>query len=496
MLQGTGSDVGKSLLAAGLCRYFTRLGYRVRPFKPQNMSNNAAITSDGGEIGRAQALQAIACRAEPTADMNPVLLKPEGSNGSQVIIQGRAQSVMRADDYWNYRRTLMPMVLESFGRLCGEADIVIAEGAGSCSEVNLRHGDIANMGFAIAAGVPVVLVADIDRGGIIASIVGACALSNDEERALLRGCVINKFRGDRKIFEPALDIIRSHTGLRCFGVMGWFDEASRLPAEDSLGIPRGGLLASLASSASDGGGRKIRICVLALARISNFDDFDPLAAESDVSLSFVKPGEAIPGDVDLVILPGTKSTIADLEFIRHQGWDVDILAHVRRGGWVLGICGGFQILGREVADPEAIESPKPVVMPGLGLLDVSTVMAPAKVLRRFVSKTLDGTEVRGYEIHAGRTYGPGMERPMMLLDGVPEGSVSPDGKILGCYIHGLFTSDGYRSQFLSAFRGGEAGMGLNYGAEIDRVLDALADRVGIELDMKALAETAGLTEFH
>jgi adenosylcobyric acid synthase len=484
MLQGTGSDVGKSLLSAGLCRYFTRLGYRVRPFKPQNMSNNAAVTSDGGEIGRAQALQAIACRAEPTADMNPVLLKPEGGNSSQVIVQGRAQGVMRAGDYWGYRQTLMPAVLESFGRLCEEADIVIAEGAGSCSEVNLRHGDIANMGFAAAANVPVVLVADIDRGGVIASIVGASVLSDEDERVLTRGFVINKFRGDRGLFEPALGIIRSRTGLQCFGVMGWFDEASRLPAEDSLGIPKGG-------PASNNGG-KIKICVLVLSRISNFDDFDPLAAESGVSLRFVKPGEAIPGDADLVILPGTKSTTADLEFIRRQCWDADILAHVRRGGSVLGICGGFQMLGREVADPEAAESPRPVTMPGLGLLDVSTVMTPVKVLRRFVSAAQDGAEVSGYEIHAGRTRGPGMERPMMLLDGVPEGSVSPDGKVFGCYIHGLFTSDGYRDKFLSAFRGGMAGDGLSCGAEIDRILNALADRVEAELDVKALAKTAGL----
>jgi adenosylcobyric acid synthase len=486
MLQGTGSDVGKSLIAAGLCRHFTRLGYRVRPFKPQNMSNNAAVTSDGGEIGRAQALQAIACRTEPTADMNPILLKPEGVNGSQVVVQGRALSVMRADDYWNYRLTLMPTVLESFGRLCGEADIVIVEGAGSCSEVNLRNGDIANMGFALAANVPVVLVADIDRGGVIASIVGSYVLSGEDERALLRGCVINKFRGDRRLFEPALGIIGSHTGLRCYGVMSWFEDASRLPAEDSLGIPKEG-------PATSGGGGRIRICVLALPRISNFDDFDPLAAESDVDLCFIKPGEAIPGDARLVILPGTKSTAADLEFIRRQGWDIDISAHVRRGGSVLGICGGFQMLGREIADPDAIESPEPAVMPGLGLLDVSTVMGPAKVLRRFVSATQEGIKVSGYEIHAGRTYGPGMERPMMmLLGGVPEGAVSPDGKICGCYIHGLFTSDGYRDKFLSEFRGGETHSGLRYSAEIDRTLNALADRVREELDVKALAETAGL----
>ncbi|MDR1886227.1 MAG: cobyric acid synthase, partial [Synergistaceae bacterium] len=342
MLQGTGSDVGKSLLAAGLCRYFARLGYRVRPFKPQNMSNNAAITSDGGEIGRAQALQARACGVEPTVDMNPVLLKPEGENGSQVIVRGRALGVMRADEYWKFRRTLMPSVLESFGSLCGEADLVLAEGAGSPSEVNLRDGDIANMGFAVAAGVPVVLVADVDRGGAIASIVGTCSLLEDAERDYLRGCVINKFRGDRRIFEPAIEIIRSRSGLECLGVMGWFGEASRLPAEDSQGLPGGG-------GASGRGG--IKICVLSFSRISNFDDFDPLAAERDVSLSFVKPGEAIPGDACLVILPGTKSTIAELDFVRRQGWDVDIAAHIRRGGHVLGICGGYQMLGREVADP-------------------------------------------------------------------------------------------------------------------------------------------------
>ena len=479
MIQGTASNAGKSLIVAGLCRYFTRRGLQVRPFKPQNMSNNAAITSDGGEIGRAQALQARACGADSVSDMNPVLLKPESDKGSQVVIQGHARATMSATDYLSYKKTLMPVVMESFGRLRAVSDLVIVEGAGSISEVNLRDGDISNMGFAVEAGIPVALAADIDLGGALASIVGSWYLIPDCERGLLRGYIMNKFRGDYKVLEPAVDIIGGHTGLQCLGVLQWFAGASVFPAEDSMALT--------AINPSDQGRRdchgqsaKIKIYVLSLSRISNFDDFDPLAAEDDVELSYVPPGSAIPGDGDLVVIPGTKSTIGDLDFLRTQGWDVDIAAHLRRGGRVLGVCGGYQMLGREVADPCAVENPEPRTVPGLGLLDVVTVMEPRKTLRRFTAGTQHGDDVTGYEIHMGSTLGPGTDRPMMLLDGVPEGARSEDGQTEGCYIHGLFTSDSYRTRFLSIFRGGADDGGekrQGYWKKIDGALDGLADHI-------------------
>lgn len=487
MIQGTGSDVGKSLIVAGLCRAFRKRGVRVMPFKPQNMSNNAAITEDGGEIGRAQALQARAAGVPVLADMNPVLLKPESDRESQVVIRGRAAGNVGASEYKNFRKTLMPHVLGSYARLAGDCDLMIVEGAGSSSEVNLREGDIANMGFALQVGLPVLLAADIDRGGAIASLVGAHALATEQEKNLIEGYIINKFRGDPSLFLPALDVIHSRTGLRSFGILRWFDEAALLPAEDAVTLERG-------RSLQDESGRTIKICVLQLSRIANFDDFDPLAAEKDVELSFVSPGRAIPGDADLVILPGTKSTIADLEFLRAQGWEVDLAAHVRRGGEVLGICGGYQMMGREIADPDAVESPEPRTVGGLGMLDVSTVMEPEKVLRKFTARTADGLGVSGYEIHVGCTSGPGIDRPMLTLDGTPEGATGSDGRAFGCYIHGLFTSDEYRSAFLARYRGktlcGQSA--LHYETQLDGVLDRLAAQVERDLDVDEIARVAGL----
>jgi cobyric acid synthase CobQ len=487
MFQGTGSDVGKSIVVAGICRALARKGLRVRPFKPQNMSNNAAITVDGGEIGRAQALQARACGTEPTVEMNPVLLKPESDRGSQVVVRGRVRATVQAEEYLEYRKTLMPDVLESFQSLCDEADIVVVEGAGSISEVNLRDGDIANMGFAVAADVPVVLLADLDRGGALASIVGSHALIPDRERKLLHGYIMNKFRGAYKVLEPAIDIIREHTGLPCYGVLRWFPQAARLPAEDSQALTRRG-------EGDAKGGRRIKIYVLGLSRIANFDDFDPLAAEPDVDLTFVKPGSAIPGDADLVIVPGTKSTIGDLDFLRQQGWDIDILAHLRRGGKIAGICGGYQILGRKISDPLALENDTPTAADGLGLLNVETVLEPEKMLRRFTARNDEGIEISGYEIHMGRTTGPDTKTPMLELDGVPEGAFSPSKQVCGCYIHGLFTSDAFRRKFLAAFRDGSGigGESLDYNAVVDQTLDLLADHVEKFVDMHSLTHIAGL----
>jgi adenosylcobyric acid synthase len=452
------------------------------------MSNNAAITADGGEIGRAQALQALACGAEPVNDMNPVLLKPESDRGSQVVVQGHARATMTAPDYLYYKRTLMPCVMESYSRLRDRADLVVVEGAGSISEVNLRAGDISNMGFACEANVPVVLVADIDRGGAIASVVGSWMLLPDDERPLLRGYMMNKFRGDFGLLIPALDVIEERTGLPCFGVLKWFEGAARFPAEDSF-VLAGGKMAK-----GDGSGRKIKIYVLALPRISNFDDFDPLVAEADIDLAYVKPGEAEPGDGSLVIIPGTKSTIGDMEFLRSQGWDVDIAAHIRRGGRVLGVCGGYQMLGKTISDPHATENTEPRTIHGLGLIDVSTVMEPLKTLRRFTARTEKGDTVAGYEIHIGSTNGPGTATPMFYLDGVAEGAFSEDGRVFGCYVHGLFTSDSYRARFLSAWRGddGIGGECRSYERRIDETLDELADEMERQLDIDAVARTAGV----
>ncbi|ARJ66742.1 cobyric acid synthase CobQ [Magnetospirillum sp. ME-1] len=475
MLQGTGSDVGKSLLAAGLCRLFARRGMRALPFKPQNMSNNAAVTADGGEIGRAQALQARAAGVEPCSDMNPVLLKPQSDVGSQVVVQGKVVANATARDYHALKPTLLPRVLESYARLAARADVMVVEGAGSAAEVNLRAADIANMGFAEAADLPVVLVADIDRGGVIASVVGTWAILPDAERARLKGYVINRFRGDPALFTPALGIIRDKTGLECLGVVPWFAEAARLPAEDS---------ASLGKGRAGGGG--LKIAVPRLSRIANFDDFDPLAAEPGVSLDMVEPGRPLPLDCDLIILPGSKSTIADLDFLRAQGWDIDILAHARRGGRVLGICAGFQMLGRTVADPLGVEGPAGGVAAGLGLLDVETVMEGDKVLCRACGSDASGHAVEGYEMHMGRTTGPDTARPFLSLEGRPDGAVSADGRIMGCYLHGLFAADSFRAALLGS------DSGLEYEPMVDAVLERLADHLETHLDMGRIRALSGL----
>ena len=477
MLQGTGSDVGKSLLAAGLCRAFVRRGLRVRPFKPQNMSNNAAVTADGGEIGRAQALQARACGVAASLHMNPVLLKPQSEVGAQVVVQGRVLGNAGARDYHALKPSLLPTVLDSFARMAAEADLVVVEGAGSAAEVNLRAADIANMGFAEAADLPVILVGDIDRGGVIASVVGTHALLPPAERARLAGYLINKFRGDVSLFTPALAIMAERTGLACLGVVPWFAAAARLPAEDA---------ASLAGGRAGGTGA-IKIAVPVLSRIANFDDFDPLAAEADVAVTMVARGRPLPGDADLIILPGSKATIADLGVVRSEGWDIDLAAHVRRGGRVLGICGGYQMLGRVVDDPDGLEGP-PGAATGLGLLDIETIMAGTKTLRAATGHGL-GEAVAGYEMHMGVTRGPDTARPLLTLDGGPDGAVSRDGRVMGTYLHGLFAADGFRRTFLADLRPGRAG-GVAYEALVDDVLDGLADHLAEHVDLDRLWEIA------
>jgi adenosylcobyric acid synthase len=487
MVQGTGSDVGKSLLVAGLARAYTRRGLAVRPFKPQNMSNNAAVTADGGEIGRAQALQARACGVDPCTDMNPVLLKPQTDIGAQIVVGGRVRGNVKAADYPAMKADLMPEVLASYERLAATADLVLVEGAGSPAEINLQGVDIANMGFAAAAHVPVVLVGDIERGGVIASIVGTMELLSTEDRARIKGYVVNKFRGDPALFESALGIIGGRTGLESFGVVPWFAAANRLPAEDA---------ASLAGhDTTDTGEATIRIAVPVLSRIANFDDLDPLRAEPDVAVRMVPPGHALPGDADLIILTGTKATIADLAFLREQGWDVDIRAHHRRGGAVLGICGGYQMLGRRIADPDGIEGAAASV-PGLGLLEIETVLTGAKTLKQTKAVHVDtGETVAGFEMHVGRTTGADTKRPMLRgASDIPDfdnfdGAISADMRVQGCYLHGLFASDRFRHAFLDGLHRREAS-GIAYDAEIDRVLDNLALHLEDALDIERILEVA------
>ncbi len=475
MIQGTGSNVGKSVLVAGLCRALTRRGLRVRPFKPQNMSNNAAVTVDGGEIGRAQALQALACGVAPHTDMNPVLLKPETETGAQVIVQGKRLTTVAAREYSALKPQLMDSVLESFTRLKTEADIVLVEGAGSPAETNLRAGDIANMGFAVAADVPVILTGDIDRGGVIAQMVGTHAVLPYADRDMIEGFIINKFRGDPRLFDDGLHEIATRTGWRNIGVAPWFAEAARLPAEDALDI-------------SGGGNGQVKIAVPLLSRIANFDDLDPLKLEPSVTLVMVKPGGAIPGDCDLVILPGTKSTIGDLAFLRAQGWDIDIQAHLRRGGRVLGICGGYQMLGKTLSDPGGIEGAAGSVA-GLGLLDIETVMTADKRLEAVRGTHISsGAPVNGYEIHIGETSGPDCRRAWLDIDGTPEGAASADGRVSGCYIHGLFAADNFRQAFLQDLGG--APSAIAFQDTVEATLDALADHLEAHLDIAALLEIA------
>jgi adenosylcobyric acid synthase len=521
MIQGTGSHVGKSLIVAGLCRAFTRRGLKVAPFKPQNMSNNAAVTADGGEIGRAQALQARACGIAASRHMNPVLLKPEGEGVAQLVVQGRRAARMGALAFHAQKPGLMPRVLDSFAAVAQGRDLVLAEGAGSPAEVNLRAGDLANMGFAQAANLPVVIVADIDRGGAIASLVGTQALLDFTERMRVKGVIINKFRGDLRLFAPALDVIAGRTGWRSFGVVPWFDGANKLPDEDSVSLSARTAPAQVGIQGPHE--KRIRIIVLKLPRIANFDDFDPLRAEADVQLDFIAPGTAIPGDADLVIIPGSKATIADLAALRATGWDIDLAAHRRRGGRILGICAGYQMLGRSVADPGGVEGP-PETVPGLGLLDVATVMASEKTLRPVAGAAL-GMQVKGYEMHMGATTGADCARPMAVLDhedgaDTPptppspsrgegeekesppplrgrarvggtrhDGGISGDGLVMGCTIHGLFAADGFRRWFLSTLRPGRTS-NLAYETMVEATLDALAVHLEAHLDLDALLAAA------
>jgi adenosylcobyric acid synthase len=484
MLQGTGSNVGKSLLVAGLARAITLRGMTVRPFKPQNMSNNAAVTADGGEIGRAQALQALAAKTPPSIHMNPVLLKPESETGSQVVVHGKVFCTARAAELAGIKPQLMPKVMDSFQRLKEEADIVLVEGAGSASEINLRKEDIANMGFARAADIPVVLVGDIDRGGVIASLVGTKTVIDPADAALIEGFIVNRMRGDPALFSDGMAEIARQTGWRDLGLLPHWDGARQLPAEDAY------TLAELtASDSGQKGGGRLKIAVPVLPRIANFDDLDPLAAEPDVDLVMVAPGEPIPANAEMVILPGSKATMADLASLRQEGWDIDIQAHWRRGGHVLGLCGGFQMLGRTIADPDGVEGPAGKVE-GLGLLAVDTVLNGDKQVTQVEATSLaDELAISGYEIHLGHTEGDDMVRPLhRLADGRVDGASSRDGRVSGTYIHGLFASDQHRAAWLK--RLGALSDGMSYDETVDQILSDFAAHMERHVAVDAIISMA------
>jgi adenosylcobyric acid synthase len=481
MFQGTGSGVGKSVLVAGLARALVRRGLAVRPFKPQNMSNNAAVTVDGGEIGRAQALQALACGVAPSMHMNPVLLKPQSEIGAQIIVQGGIFGNTRAREYQEIKPALLPHVLESYARLRAEADIVLVEGAGSASEINLRRNDIANMGFARAANVPVVVIGDIDRGGVIASLVGTCAVLEPDDAAMVRGFIVNRMRGDPSLFADGMRCIETHTGWPALGIVPFLPEVRALPAEDAADVVEVPRLHRPDAA--------LRIAVPLLPWIANFDDLDPLRAEPDIELAFIPPGRSLPRDCTLLILPGSKATIADLLCLRAEGWDIDLAAHVRAGGHVLGLCGGYQMLGRMVSDPEGIEG-KPQSVPGLGLLDVETVLTRSKRLRE-VRGTIAGTEASftAYEMHVGVTTGPDPARPFARLDsGELDGARSANGRVAGTYLHGIFQLATSRRALLASF--GAMPRAPDHAHTVEAALDALAAHLETHLDITRLLSLA------
>ncbi len=456
MFQGTGSDVGKSLLVAGLCRVLVRRGIKAVPFKAQNMSNNAAVAEDGGEIGRAQWLQALAARIPPSFHMNPVLLKPQSDKTSQVIVRGSIAATMGAKEYYSYRKSLLPVVLESYRRLAEDADFVLVEGAGSPAEINLRENDIANMGFARAANCPVVMVGDIERGGVIASLVGTHAVLEDADREMIRGFIINKFRGDASLFVSGAKEIAHRTGWENLGLIPHFPDLAKLPQEDSL---------SLGNKQQASGGR-VNIMVLKTPHIANFDDIDPLANDPSVNVTWCSAGEAISADAEIVILAGSKSTIADLQFIKEQGWDIGLTAHRQRGGRIIGLCGGYQMLGKTLSDPYGVEGAVATVK-GLGLLDVDTVFTGKKTVSKWQGE-YNKISVSGYEIHVGKTEGADCLRP--VFHGIkPEGASSEDGLVWGSYIHGIFANDAFRARVA----GGKSG--YNYMQDIETIIDGWAD---------------------
>jgi adenosylcobyric acid synthase len=483
MVQGCTSDAGKTTLVAGLCRVLARRGVSVAPFKPQNMALNSAVTADGGEIGRAQALQALAARVAPTVDMNPVLLKPSSDTGAQVIVHGRARHQMNARDYHQYKRVAFEAVRESWQRLRARFDVVLVEGAGSPAEINLRERDIANMGFALPHRVPVLLVADIDRGGVFAHLTGTLACLAPEEQALVKGFVINRFRGDVSLLMPGVDWLTERTAKPTFGVLPYL-HGLHLDAEDAI----------QAEQVAAAGGPRLRVAVPVWPRISNHTDVDVLRAHPQVDLVFVGPGQPLPA-CDLLLLCGSKAVQDDLRFARAQGWDAQLLRHLRYGGRVLGLCGGLQMLGRALHDPLAIEGGGSSA--GLGLLDLETTLAPEKQLRLVQGRldpALGGGAAQGYEIHAGISHGPALQQPLLWLDGPdgarPEGACSADGQVLGSYVHGLLDSPA-ALQGLLRWAGLADAQTLDLAALREQSLDRLADTLEQHLCLEAVLGCLG-----
>ncbi len=473
MFMGTGSDVGKSLIVAGLCRALKNRKIKVAPFKPQNMSNNAAVCKDGGEIGRAQALQAKAAKIEPSINMNPILLKPEHEKSAQLIVRGKRVGSMSAKQYFSIRQKYKQDILSAYNQLKQQYDFIIVEGAGSASEVNLRQNDLANFGFAQAANIPVILIGDIERGGVIASIIGTFNIIDKKDRKLLVGTLINKFSGDKSLFVDGQKIIEQQTKLPLFGIVPYFTNAQKLPAEDILALKK--------NEKTQNGA--IHISILRLSRIANFDEFDPLIAQPEVKLEFIKAGNPIPQSTDLIIIPGSKATIADMKFIIEQGWDIDIRAHIRAGKKILGICGGFQILGEEISDPFAIEG-KAQTIKALGLLKIKTILSKNKRLEyERAIDVIGNNQISGYHMHMGKSEGEDCARPFAKIGTKGEGAISKNGQIIGTYLHGIFANDDFRHSFLKYIRQDISVSKYNYDEQIETVLDELANHLEEHLNI-------------
>ncbi len=483
MIQGATSDAGKSTLVAGLCRLLKRRGINVAPFKPQNMALNSAVTVDGGEIGRAQAVQAQACGIAPHTDMNPVLLKPNSDSGSQIIIHGRAVAEMDAHAYHAFKPQAMTAVLESYQRLQQQYDVVLIEGAGSPAEINLRDNDIANMGFAEAVDCPVLLVADIERGGVFAHLVGTLALLSATEQARVIGMVINRFRGDVALLHPGVEWLQTRLQKPVLAVLPYLHDL-HLEAEDSLNLK------NHSAGLNTGQGESLHVVVPRLPRLSNHTDFDPLVLHDQVDIQFVAAGEFIPA-ADLIILPGSKSVRSDLAWLRNNGWDKIIQRHLRYGGKLLGICGGFQMLGEMIDDPYGIES-EAGSSKGLGLLAMQTRLTTEKQLCNVNGELLlEAAVVNGYEIHAGVSTGIALLKPFVRLDGGDDGAISEDGLVMGTYLHGLFESTPACDALLR-WAGLARPVTIDYHARREADINRLADTLEQHLDMTQLNECLGL----
>lgn len=493
MIQGTGSHVGKSVLTAALCRIFRDKGINVAPFKSQNMALNSFITESGGEMGRAQVVQAEAAGLSPHVDMNPILIKPHADMEAQVIIQGKVHGNYSAKDFHGFKREAMPFVEESYKRLAKRHDLIVIEGAGSPAEINLRKNDIANMGTAHLVDAPVVLVGDIDKGGVFASLVGTLELLDDADRSRIKGFIINKFRGDISLLKPGLDFLEEKTGLPVLGVIPYFKDIY-IQEEDSVNLEN-------LSSSSSADGKKIKIAILYLPHISNFTDFDPLEREEDLDLNYVRQGERI-GNADMIIIPGSKSTISDLAYLRAAGYDDEIRKHIKRGGRVIGICGGYQMLGKSISDPHKVESGGKVE--GLGLLDIETVLKESKETHQVAAVQLDREDIlKGYEIHMGESSYLKGASPLFEIKirggcdvKVEDGAISSDKRVWGTYIHGIFDNDDFRRSVLAEMRKEQ---GLSAGDNSSSYADLkeegyrkLAEIVRSNLDMEAICRIAGL----